>query len=681
MANWKINIGWVVKGIKNNSPYFPILEWIVNSIHAINENNTNEWIIQVSVKRKWYKTQELLEKEENPNDWIPDIDSIEIRDNGIWFNWKNIDSFETYLSDYKSKIWWKWYWRFLYLKFFKEVKIESIYSKWWKKYQISFDFSIDSKDMIKNKKEIEVDSSLPVWTILFLNSLKPHYLVKLNSKSKTLETFSRKLLEHLLIYFISWEKKCPKIIVNDSTKSLELNSLIWKWKEIEKVYDADFKVKNITSFPKEEKIDETFRIKIFKIEYWELSDLNLCANSRVVTEDSLSKFIPDFAKKIRDEWDDEKSYTIKVYVTWEYLDKHVDTERDRFDFNIDDTEIIYQLKNTDLEVKQKSVSVIKEHFSDYLWELNTRKKATVKEYIKQRAPWYSVLYKSFSFDDIEIWISDENLDKKFHELKYKKEKETKEKVTNFSKSNNFDNKDEVRDLVNWLDEVVKTDLAHYVATRKFTLDILEKALEYDKVNLKYISEDSIHSIIFPTKKDSEEISYFDHNLWIIDEKLTYTDYLISDKPLNWGTSERPDILVFDKTIAIRGDNNKSNPITIFEFKKPWRDDFINLSSKEDPIEQIVRYVNSIRDWKYKTPQWREINVEANTPFYGFVICTLSKNVKDWLYKQKEFKMLPDGEWYFKHHSNNNLYIEVLSWDKILKDSKMRNSIFFEKLKI
>jgi hypothetical protein len=44
---------------------------------------------------------------------------------------------------------------------------------------------------------------------------------------------------------------------------------------------------------------------------------------------------------------------------------------------------------------------------------------------------------------------------------------------------------------------------------------------------------------------------------------------------------------------------------IFEFKKPQRDDFVNPSSQEDPVQQIVRYVNNIRDGKYKTPEGRE----------------------------------------------------------------------------
>jgi hypothetical protein len=121
---------------------------------------------------------------------------------------------------------------------------------------------------------------------------------------------------------------------------------------------------------------------------------------------------------------------------------------------------------------------------------------------------------------------------KFHELKYKEEKETKIKVNNFVKTSNFSNEKEVRDLVNSLSDVVKTDLAHYVATRKFTLDLLSESLKWNTDTNKYKSEDSVHTIIFPTRQDTENISYNDHNMWILDEKLAFTNYVASDKPLN-----------------------------------------------------------------------------------------------------------------------------------------------------
>lgn len=134
-------------------------------------------------------------------------------------------------------------------------------------------------------------------------------------------------------------------------------------------------------------------------------------------------------------------------------------------------------------------------------------------------------------------------------------------------------------------------------------------------------------------------------------------------------------------MLFRGDNEASNPVTIFEFKKPQRDDFVNPSSKEDPVQQIIRYVNQVREGKFKTPEGRKILVSDNTPFYGYVVCDLTPKVDKWLKTEKNFKPMPDGLGWFQWFENINLYMEVLSWDKVLKDADMRNKIFFHKLGI
>jgi len=149
--------------------------------------------------------------------------------------------------------------------------------------------------------------------------------------------------------------------------------------------------------------------------------------------------------------------------------------------------------------------------------------------------------------------------------------------------------------------------------------------------------------------------------------------------LSKGRSERPDIIAYDHLIAYRGDNEASNPVTIFEFKKPQRDDFVNPSSKEDPVQQIIRYVNNIQDGKYKTPEGRNIQVAKNTPFYGYVVCDLTEKLKRWLEREKNFKVMPDAMGWFYWQESINLYIEVLSWDKVLKDAGLRNKVFFHKL--
>ena len=165
----------------------------------------------------------------------------------------------------------------------------------------------------------------------------------------------------------------------------------------------------------------------------------------------------------------------------------------------------------------------------------------------------------------------------------------------------------------------------------------------------------------------------------MDERLNFTSYLSSDKQVNGPGSDRADLAIYNRPIAYRGENEPSNPIIIFEFKKPGRDEFTSPSSKEDPIEQIIRYVNDIREGRYETPKGRQIRVTDDTPFYGYVVCDPTPKVRDWLFKVKNYTPLPDGLGWFNFHPNIRLYVEVLSWDKLLKDATMRNQVFFRQL--
>lgn len=81
------------------------------------------------------------------------------------------------------------------------------------------------------------------------------------------------------------------------------------------------------------------------------------------------------------------------------------------------------------------------------------------------------------------------------------------------------------------------------------------------------------------------------------------------------------------------------------------------------------------------PTGRPIRVSANTAFYGYVVCELTPKVKDWLKRVKDFTEMPDALGWFRRYGGINLYIEVVSFEKILEDATMRNKIFFKKLGI
>ena len=265
------------------------------------------------------------------------------------------------------------------------------------------------------------------------------------------------------------------------------------------------------------------------------------------------------------------------------------------------------------------------------------------------------------------------------QIRFRKEKSAKDGLKTIIDNPRSDLFAEANNLVKHIHEAGSSELIHYVALRKIVLELLKKLLEI-KDDGKYNKEADIHNIIFPMRTDSEAISYEEHNLWILDEKLNFTELVSSDKSIDDRGENRPDLLIYDRRMVYRSGNEKSNPVTIFEFKQPKRDNFIDKSVKEDPVEQILRYAREIKEGKHNTPEGRDIYTDENTPFYGYVVCDFTKKVTDWLYR-KEFTPMPDGLGYFRWFINNKLYMEVLAWDKILNDAEMRNKIFFKKLGI
>ena len=71
------------------------------------------------------------------------------------------------------------------------------------------------------------------------------------------------------------------------------------------------------------------------------------------------------------------------------------------------------------------------------------------------------------------------------------------------------------------------------------------------------------------------------------------------------------------------------------------------------------------DGKFKTPEGMKILVAPNTPFYGSVVCDLTAKVERWLDRER-ISSMPDKHGRFSWKGNVNLYIEVLSWEKVLK---------------
>jgi hypothetical protein len=663
-----INIKRAVDNIKvgTTTVYSPVVELIVNAIQAIHSKKEKDGKVTIVVQRSAQLDIDI----------IPAVTGFEVIDNGIGFTDENRDAFDTLYTDQKIAEGGKGFGRFICLKYFNDLSVASHYQV--NGAFLKRTFLMGKQNEIVVSEQVDPSNEKDSGSIVRLLSVKNPF------PDKGLPIIARNIVEKILPYFITKDYACPTITIREKNESGSIvlneyvnNELVDFIKEIEVPVDTFDLIG--------QKGVEAFNVRVFKFysPAAQRSKISLVANKREVTATSIYKHIPEFIDEFYDSIRDgdnvsRKNFIIKAYVFGDYLDRHVSLERGGFEFMKDD-DLFHGIAQNQIE--RKASAIARGAVGEEITARKEKKREHVTSYVEEHAPWHRKLVKDVDLSNIPYNPTAEEIESTLQAEKFRQEIRIKQEITKLLTDNSPDVlKEGATKIVANLSETSKNDLVHYVALRRGVLDIFKKSLECGPDG-KYSSEGIVHDIIFPRKRDSETTSFEDHNLWIVDERLNFTTFVSSDLPLNGANSDRLDLLVYDKRVLFREDNEATNPVHIFEFKKPMRDDFVNPSAKEDPVEQVIRYANQIIDGDLKTPEGRRILVGDNTPFYGYVICDLTKKVEKWLEKVKNFKPMPDCLGWFYWHDSLNLYIEVLSWDKVLKDATMRNKIFFYKLGI
>lgn len=664
-----VNIKRAIDNIRaNTTVYTPVVEMIVNAIQAIDEAGRKDGKVSVRVQRS---------RQNEVDGSLPEVTSFEIEDTGIGFTDAHRNSFDTLYTDLKMEEGGKGFGRFTSLKYFEDLHVKSVYRDGGRCKSRSFSMGKDN-DIIVHEKVTATDKR-ETGSLVTLSVLK-----KGRSIDKKLPTIARNLVERLLPYFITQDYTCPEIVLSeqDGTDGIRLNDFVNN--ELSAVI-REIGVERNAFTLKALDMEEEFLVRVFKLyaPRNQKSRISLVAHKREVSGSAMQKYIPEFEDEFYEKdkngnIDRERNYIIKAYVFGPYLDRNVSLERGGFEFQME-KDLLFGIAQ--VEIERDSAAIAKEAVGADISLRQEKKKERVQSYVDEEAPWHKDILTKIDLSAMPYNPSNEEIETRLQKEKFAQEVEIKRDVAKLLAESNFEHvKESVLEIVGKISGTSKNDLIHYIALRRKILDIFGKSLEVDQSGA-YASEGVVHDIIFPRKGDTETTSFKDHNLWIVDERLNFTAYVSSDIPLQGGNTERPDLIAYNKRVLFRGDNEASNPITIFEFKKPQRDDFVNPSSHEDPVQQTVRYVNNIRDGKYRTPEGRKILVGDNTPFYGYVVCDLTPKVESWLQREKDFKPMPDRLGWFLWMGNINLYVEVISWDKVLKDAKMRNQIFFQKLGI
>jgi hypothetical protein len=652
----------------------PLLEAIVNAIQAIDASRGDSATpgrINVRVHRDAQAEFDLGQPGPGRAPMKPII-GFTVEDDGVGFTAQNMSSFETLDSDFKSDLGCRGVGRLLWLKAFDKVSVRSAYEDEAGKLRgRQFRFSVEREV----EHDGDADGFVRPGTVVILDGFKKAF--QLNAP-KGVDAIAREVFEHCIWYFLR-PGGAPLVTIADDDESVSLADLMGEFVE-SAMTSSKIEVKGQKFDMLNLRLKATARNSVPRL-HW-------CAASRVVIEENLSGKVPGLHGKLRDEASDEFVYA--CYLTSDFLDERVRADRTAFDISdrIAGQPLIDDLSLDD--IREAVLEEVRTILNAPLESAREQGKKRVHEFVTKRAPRYRPLLAKIEERGISVdpAIKDQDLELQLHRQLQKIESEAfiqgQEIFADADAEPAEDYAERLAAYLATVSEINQSDLAAYVSRRRTVLDLLGRLIRADKDG-KYSREDAIHSLIVPMRTESSDHGADGSNLWIIDERLAFHDYLASDKTLKSmpitgsESTKEPDILATrlmdSPVLAAEGQKLPLPSIVVVEIKRPMRKD---ATEDKNPIQQCLDYVKRIRAGGVVTAMGRPIPPTHEPPAFCYIIADLT----DKMIERCEISNLRpthDGLGYFGFNDSAKAYIEVMSFDGLVNAATERNRAFFDKL--
>lgn len=494
---------------------------------------------------------------------------------------------------------------------------------------------------------------------------------------KRTSTIIGEILEHFLWYFVRKEG-CPKITVQDRDQSISLNEQFSKL--------ADAPVMNEVSIK-----GFDFSMIHVKLRSNPFSDnfIALCAGGRLISNETLKGRLPGLYGRIRD---DSGNHTHGTYVTSPFLDGRVQPDRGGFDLYDDDANLFRDTEISHEDILNKVIGVIRDLLQNQIEQNKKYSIERIQTFVNNESPRYRPILERLLDEEkyINPSISDGDLELHLHRCKMRIEGKILLEGKEIMRISDEENAEEYRARVHkYLQEVgimKQSDLAGYVTHRRVIIELLARAIRVNNEG-QYSREKEVHQLIMPLGIESTDVRARDSNLWLIDERLAFHDYLASDRPLRLqpitssDSEMRPDIgmqhVVDNPILVAEGESSPFSSLTIIELKRPMGGGS-RSSNSNGPLQQVLDYLDKIRSGKVQTASGRPMAKPDKIPGYCYIISDLTDDVKSFC-RTNDFSEAHDGLGYFRFYTNCKAYVEVISYDRLIKSAKERNRAFFEKL--
>lgn len=650
----------------------PLFEAVSNSIHAIEEAGraSDEGRIRIEIRRAAPRL--TLDPDAAPASG--EIDGFTITDNGVGFNEANFKSFRTLDSEHKVARGGRGVGRLLWLKAFEAASVESVFKDDDGKYKRrSFTFTAASGVQGGSPETLEGRGQRR--TTISLSGFRERYR---QQAYKTAASIGAAIVEHCLWYFVR-PGGTAKMVIEDEGEALQLDEM----------YEQ---LMHASAVPQELNIkgEELHLLHVkLRAKANAAHVAAYCADDRVVTTEKLAGKIPGVHGRLSDRKGD---FVYACYVSSPTLNATARPERSSFDLADEAGELF---RSTDVgfdDIRRVVRDAASAHLADQINDARQRTTERVNNYANYTSPRYRPVLNRISIDDLGLdpHVSDKELELALHRQFAEIERQMIAQGHDLLAPQSTETAESytlrVAEYLRTVEDIKKSDLANYVTHRRVVLELLREAIKR-KSDGNYQREDLIHTLIMPMVKDSTEVMLDNCNLWLVDERLAFHNYLASDKTItaipitSAQAGKEPDLMalnVFDNPVMVS--ETVTPPyaaITVVELKRPMRSG--DSGEKDDPVQQALDYLHRVRSGKVTTVDGRPIPNADSIPGFCYVICDISQFVKDRCTLHHDLNITSDGMGFFGYKKHLNSYVEVISYDRLVKAAMERNRAFFDKL--
>lgn len=634
---------------------FPLFEAVMNAIHSTQDKfgetvaDNGRVTVTVSTDRK------------KENIWAT------VEDNGSGLDERNWNAFTTTDTDNKISIGGKGVGRLLWLDCFEKIVIDSVFANNEGFHRRSFRFVLSINDQIQHEKvEAVAGVTATSFTVRFDGLRENGYREKFPGRGNFI---FQHITSHFLPTFIGG--KCPSVSVHVGDDTKHFPSAI-----DEIVHRRD------PAIPVESPVFGVLRLTLMECDKVASADLKGMHFVHFIAHDRTVHSQPIDGKLGLKCFGDGNDRVFHAIVTGDFLDQNVNQERTAFNF---EDAVIDKIIN----------DVCSEHIERFL-EVPLSK---LKGEQRKKIDIITATYPSVAFGDINELLNkvpsgelkEDAIYGHLARERYRRDERQAEKIRGVltrlkdsaAGANTF--AAAISDAGKALEEAEQKSLAEYVIRRKVVLDFIAILLEKvrdDTRDSAYQREDILHSFICPLKVNTlaegrKVEAATSHDLWIVDERLTFAQYFSSDVEFSAladaaTSEERPDVLIFDYVHGLRQTDSPSK-ILLVEFKRPGRTSY---ADNENPQHQVERYIRKLQSGSMSDVKGRPIQLDQNTIFYCFIVADIVGKLDDWTYS---WQRTADGRGrVYRPENGFRGSIELIGWDVLLLDAKARNQAFFDK---